>query len=105
MTEFLSDMPIWATEFFVATAISILGAILYGTILYVLNRINSQWVNVVKKIINIVVALFTWAALLYEKIQQGMKEVQISFNESILFYMAIVIAVVALVHASIESAE
>lgn len=49
--------------------------------------------------------MIEWGALMYEKIQQGMEKLQIPFDESPLFYVAVAVAVVSLAHTCVEALE
>lgn len=97
----LNELPNWAIELVVAGIGSIFGAIVYAFILLKCKDFRES----IKKIVNILLAVIAWALLMYEKIQQGMNELNISFNNSSLFYVAVAVAVVSLVHAFVESTE
>lgn len=97
----LNELPNWVIEFIIAGIGSILGAILYAWILFKCEEFRSS----IKKMVNIFLAIIAWVLLMYEKIQQGMNELNISFNDSPLFYVAIAVATVSLVHAYVESTE
>lgn len=97
----LNGLPNWAIEVVVAGGVSVLLAIIYAWILFHF----KDYKNSIKRMVNIVLAIIGWGALMYEKIQQGMEELRIPFDESPLFYVAVAVAVVSLVHTCVEALE
>ena len=70
------------------------------------NYLKKWWNKVVETKCKVLEPhMIEWGALMYEKIQQGMEKLQIPFDESPLFYVAVAVAVVSLAHTCVEALE
>ena len=94
-------LPNWFIEISVAAIGSVIGGVIYAVILIKYKEKRS----IIEKTVNIALAIATWASLFYDKMQQVMNDMKISFNESTLFYVAVAFAVASLVHSIIELTE
>ena len=103
MVNILNNMPVWAAETLVASALSVITLILYPIILLFIKKHELLEVRLIKKLMNLLLAFSAWVVLLVEKIQQGLEQAQIPFNESKLFYVAVIAASITLVHTAIEN--
>ena len=97
----VSELPVWVIELVNAVIGSVILAVIYTVILMKM----KDYRGIIKKVVNMGIALIAWIVLMVEKMQQGMSEANIPFSESKLFYVAVAVAVVSLVHAYVESIE
>lgn len=91
------EIPVWVSECVLAIVISIIGSIVYIAILKEFKVYRES----IKKVVNMGTAFIAWCMLLLEKLQQN----NVPFSESKLFYIAIAMAVIALVHSYMETTD
>lgn len=92
------ELPVWYTEIINAAIQSIIWAIIYMVVLV----IASKHREFIKKVVNFLLATYTWMLLLSENVQNSVLELGLVINNYKLVNIALTIATITMVNVALD---